>query len=94
MKSLTPVIGSRWLFVCTGLIVTFSLDSIVVSELVAVLKDIPLHMDLNISNCSDGASNMAVIRNGVSSQISAEESRVFFCTMLWACPQFSCWRLH
>ena len=57
-------------------------DSIVASELVAVLKDTLLRMNLNISNCRgqcyDGASNMTGVRNGVSAQISAEESRAVF----------------
>ena len=57
-------------------------NSIVASELVAVLKDTVLRMNLNIRNCRgqcyDGASNMTGVRNGISAQISAEESLAVF----------------
>ena len=60
----------------------YKVESIAASELVSVLKDTLLRTKLSISNCRgqwyDGASNMTGVRNGVSSQISAEESRAIF----------------
>lgn len=51
--------------------------------LVAVLKDILLHMNLKLSNCHgqcyDGASNKVDSGRGAATQLTTEESCVF-CT--------------
>ena len=56
----------------------YKLDFIAASKFVSVLEDTLQRMNLRIFNCRgqcyDGASNMTGVRNGVSSQISAEKS--------------------
>ena len=57
-------------------------DTVASDRITAVLKDVLLRMNLNLSNCRgqcyDGASNMSGRRSGVAAQISAEEPRAIY----------------
>ena len=59
-----------------------AVDTVGSDRITAVLKDILLHMNLNLSNCRgqcyDGASNMSGRRSGVAVQLSAEEPRAIY----------------
>ena len=58
------------------------MEDITSDNLVHAIKDTLLRMNLSVSNCRgqcyDGASNMSGHRNGVSTQITAEESRALY----------------
>ena len=60
----------------------YEMEDITSDSLVHAIKDTLLRMNLSVSNCRgqcyDGASNMSGHRNGVSAQITAEESRVLY----------------
>ena len=60
----------------------YQVEDITSDNLVPAIKDTLLRMNLSVSNCRgqcyDGASNMSGHRNGVSTQITAEESRELY----------------
>ena len=60
----------------------YQVDSIKSSSIVRVLKDVIIRMNVAMSDCRgqcfDGAANMAGIRNGVATQLRAEESRALY----------------
>ena len=60
----------------------YEVEDITSDNLVHAIKDTLLRMNLRVSNCRgqcyDGASNMSGHRNGVSTQITAEESRALY----------------
>ena len=59
-----------------------SVDSLKSNTLVAVLRDVLTRLNLSIQDCRgqcyDGPSNMAGAKNGVATQILAEEPRAIF----------------
>ena len=60
----------------------YEVDSITSDSLVYAIRDTPLHMSVNLSaccgQCYDGAANTSGIRNGVATQIMAEEKRAVY----------------
>ena len=60
----------------------YQVESIKSDVLVACLKDVLLRLNLSLKNCRgqcyDGAANMCGARNGVATQIQAEEPRAQF----------------
>ena len=60
----------------------YEVEDITSDNIVHAIKDTLLRMNLSVSNCRgqcyDGTSNMSGHRNGVSTQITAEESRALY----------------
>ena len=60
----------------------YEVDCIKSNTIVEILKDTMIRLNLAVSDCrvqcNDGAANMAGIRNGVATQIRAEEPRAIY----------------
>ena len=60
----------------------YEVDCIKSNTIVEILKDTMIRLNLAVSDCRrlcyDGAANMAGIRNGVATQIRAEEPRAIY----------------